>query len=703
MLRRGVHRRPVHLLALVAALLCACASVPKGQYAVESLSFEGMKQMDPEALSRCLLTTERASFELRLGIQSADCSEPPFDSSAPDLQLWSWPWTDWPPFNAAVLRVDKARVERWYQARGFYDARVVDVRVEPKAAVQMSPEEGDCDPEKELCKADITIIVEEGEPLRVGDIAIEGIDGIPTDLQKALREGEVVLPGTRFDEHDYNLSKEWLAERLAEGGYPDAHVSGEVRLDHPLKRANVQYKIEPGPRYHFGEVRVEGQDSLPVDPIVAAADVPKGEVFRQSMLTEVQQEVYALGAFSAVTVERELDGETHEAHIRIKVSPLDKHAFRIGVGLTSGAQQRTATGTYESVPQWDIHLSARYEQRHVFNTLGRLRVEEKPRLIYPQQFPGTTKLPRLGNLLSVQLNEPGLLEKRTDLIGSARWDLGPDPFLAFMRSDISLRLAATRAFFRPLFLGTVALEYDRLILMGSDFLNDLERPVDYRYTFLEQNVVMDLRNDDVQPRRGVYARAQATEALLVPGLSDWTMFGLQGDLRGYLPLPFGMVLAGRFAAAANFITDVSTRIPAASDFTTAPDLPAPPESRTLGPTAYRLRAGGAQSDRGYLAGEVGAGLAGGIRRWEASIELRIRLGESLAFVTFYDMANVTQSSGFGFGNSHPSIGGGLRYLTVIGALRFDVGFRLNGTDSVKSTVLLLNKPGAIHLTIGEAF
>src|SRR5688500_16783126 len=125
---------PVLRLTAAAALLgiAACAGVEKGQYGVDSLDIEGMEQMDEEAVKRCLLTTERETAEIPLGLSPSECNEPPFDDSPPAVSLWRWPWTEWPVVNAAVVDLDRQRVERWYRARGFYDARVTDIRYVPK-------------------------------------------------------------------------------------------------------------------------------------------------------------------------------------------------------------------------------------------------------------------------------------------------------------------------------------------------------------------------------------------------------------------------------------------------------------------------------------------------------------------------------------------------------------------------------------------
>lgn len=151
--------------------------------------------------------------------------------------------------------------------------------------------------------------------------------------------------------------------------------------------------------------------------------------------------------------------------------------------------------------------------------------------------------------------------------------------------------------------------------------------------------------------------------------------------------------------------------------------------------------GGATSNRGYGFNEVGpharvprltgqgAGRAedaplvpiGGRLLWEASLELRIPLGESFGTVIFADAGDVTRELSLfrsGAQRPHLSAGVGLRYTTPVGPLRFDVGYRIpcmqvfgkctpgeEGWPSDERTpeALFDVLPIAVNLAIGEAF
>jgi hypothetical protein len=162
-------------------------------------------------------------------------------------------------------------------------------------------------------------------------------------------------------------------------------------------------------------------------------------------------------------------------------------------------------------------------------------------------------------------------------------------------------------------------------------------------------------------------------------------------------LPLDIVFAQRFAIAGLFVVDAD------------PDLDS--LSRRLGANTYRLRGGGASSNRGFLAGTLGEGLDGGTRRWESSLELRVPIGQSLVLAGFADAGDVSRGA-VRFSHLNTTLGYGLRYYTVVGAIRVDVGYRVaawqraDGSDGVEArpkTLPLSDAPGAVHLTIGDPF
>ena len=118
------------------------------------------------------------------------------------------------------------------------------------------------------------------------------------------------------------------------------------------------------------------------------------------------------------------------------------------------------------------------------------------------------------------------------------------------------------------------------------------------------------------------------------------------------------------------------------------------------PLDKRFYAGGGGSVRGYDFQSIGPRDArnrplGGSSLVEGSVELRQRVRGSLGMVAFLDAGSVGESSSPEFSDVRLGAGLGVRYATVVGPLRLDVGLPLN------------RQPGdtgyGIYVGLGQAF
>lgn len=106
------------------------------------------------------------------------------------------------------------------------------------------------------------------------------------------------------------------------------------------------------------------------------------------------------------------------------------------------------------------------------------------------------------------------------------------------------------------------------------------------------------------------------------------------------------------------------------------------------PTDKKFVSGGSSSVRGWAAKQLGIVVnknAGGDFVVESSVEHRLRpfldaeniYFRDLGFATFIDVGNVWQEiNKFKFNELALAMGGGIRYYTIIGAIRLDVGFKI---------------------------
>src|SRR5688572_19822164 len=93
--RRRSARTPL-IIGIAVGSLSACAGIERGRYGISRFELSGTNEMNPQTLRECLLTRERETVAIRLGVRTPECGKPPFDRSPPELRLWTWGWADWP-------------------------------------------------------------------------------------------------------------------------------------------------------------------------------------------------------------------------------------------------------------------------------------------------------------------------------------------------------------------------------------------------------------------------------------------------------------------------------------------------------------------------------------------------------------------------------------------------------------------------------
>ncbi len=692
---------------LVAALVlnhCA-ASIPPKHSGVTRFELHGTQRMDEQAIMACLATRARPRAGIVLGdTDEPRCDVPPFDASRVPISLWAWPWTDWPLYDSNIFDRDLDRIERWYQARGYYGARVTNVVRTPHAGDQT---------------IELSVTVHEGDPVRVARIDVVGLELLSQSAQASARASIALKLAEPFDEAMYEASKRVLVAALREASYARAQVTGHVVVNPITRSVQVSFEAKPGDSCRIGRIRISGAAQLPVAPIWGAADLQEGQTFSVSALQDAKRAIYALGPFASVDIQELPRKNEPFVDLVIKVVPGRMFRFGVGVGMLSGSSSALSGGdpTTDSFAQWDVHLVARAEDRNFLGGMRRLSVEDHPRLIFGEPFPGTQSS-HLGNLLVVEFRQPAFVEPRTTLIASVRWDRGPDPFGGgdLLRSDVVAGIGPQRQFLDGRLTLTSALNVNLFIADHGALYPD------YHATYFQHAAALDLRDQPRQPRRGSYFALTVQHAgYFLP--SDWNYLRITPEARGYIRLPLGMVLAGRARVGLMEITNSDIHVSANGDPTGSVQ-----RLRDLGPLRQRLRGGGHNSVRGYApnalgdVSEVGNHLdSGGLRQWETSLELRIPITASFGSVLFADIGDVSREKTFRFNVPQTTLGVGLRYKTIVGPLRLDAGFapsalqvfghddrvrnayQSDGTIGAFPESSFLGVNGAIHFTIGEAF
>lgn len=691
----GPHPLLLSAAALIALAGSACYRVPDGKRAVADVRIEGTTDVDDEELLERIATREGSRF---LGV---------FDGVIYEYEI----------FDPYALRRDLQRAERYLRAQGYYDAHVRAARVE---------ESGD--------KVYVTIAVEQGPPVLVGSIAIA--EAAPIDeetraaIQKAIR---TVLPiGHRLDEEQLAASEAAALKALTSTGHAAAKVTRAAEVDLAKHRARLIYTIDPGPLGTFGPVRFEGLGELPPGPIRRIFDVEEGARYSSTDLDEGRQALLDLGVFASVDVDQDLSEfeRTKTVPITVRAQPAKIRAILLGGGVE--LDQLKA----------DAHAQVGWQNGNFLGGLRKLDLRYKPGIVlYPTRFPELLAPtdPLYEHRLTGSLRQPAFVERRTT--GQARAEYNVYPVLLPFRSDPSrdvlgyheLRgeLGVERKLWKKLFISP---EYNLQANFPFDYLGRVEGVETLLISYVSLVTHLDLRDDPLRPRRGIYIgnELQLAGGPLRGAADD---VRVQPEIRGLIPLPKKITLALR--GSVGFLFPFNYSKFSQINFATPGASRAEESARDYQLLFFRgFFGGGPASNRGYPlrgigphdyipylspAGQSVAGICdpndqachlptGGLSLWEVNAEVRFVVSGPFSAAVFCDAGDVSPFSvDLRLDRPHLSCGSGARYDTPVGPIRFDVGYRIPGLQFPRGSPFdvepppLLGLPIAIAFGIGEAF
>lgn len=708
-------------ICLLLVLASGCKTIPGDSYGIDKIRFSGMESLDPLALQACLASHPRERVTISFGTNAQpECGVPPFDGKRLSFDLWQKLRKGWPTLDSAVFERDVDRIERWYQARGYYDAAVISTEFDPPSAatsdrIVVGPDsEAPCkrEGEGEGCELEIGIEVDEGLPVMVRWVDVVGYETWSADRRSKVDKAIGIEIGKPFDESVYERSKREIRRELREASYACGVASGRVEIDRDAREAFVQFNIEPGPPCTIGNVVVTGNQDLPAKTILAVANLKRGEAYNLLKLADAQRAVYALGALASANIidtPRVDENQvcTGIVDINIDVEPGRRIRWGIGAGLQSGT---ISTLTLEQDTRIsDVHLLGRFEHRNFIGGFRRLSIEDRPKIVAEDPFFRFGRGFIFGNEVRIGYQRPAFIEPRTTAAIRFRHDWGPDPYELFRRHDLQVSGQLSRPFLDGRLLLTGSLNYDTYLVVD----NDPRFPTSYQVVFFDERVVVDLRDDSRTPRAGFFFQVGSQQSP-VRIKRSWQYVRVTPEVRGYVPLPLSSTLAFKFGIGAMFIF---SRDRARLDLI----------GQALGPQSYRLRSGGPTSHRGFFGGFLGdpasvdsltregndARNDGGLRRWEASVEWRVPVTQRFATALFMDFGDVNRGKSYRFNYIRAAAGFGFRYQTPVGPIRLDFGFlipkwQIVGEPPPPNAFNIFRfirggVPGAVQFTIGEAF
>lgn len=676
---------------VVAGLLVACAhgDEPQGPV-VKDLEIVGNEEVEAGDIKDQILTAETSWI-------------PFFPKKRLDRNVWS---------------TDLRRIERYYQARGYFQAEVVDDEVKPLGDDTVA----------------LQVRVTEGEPTRIQRVSLEGLQTLPKPHQKAVRAVVALSEGEIFRESEWEGLKEKIQTELVNLGYAEAEVTGNAKVDLATQQAFIDLQIDPGLRYHPGDVQVTVQPGARVEAWRVEEQVREAiedeEWYSQEVRQEAQQRVFNLGVFGAAQVEPgQGDPTTGRIPLHVEVTEAPFHEVAVGVGL--GIEQRRQEG----------HVLGEYTHRDFLGGLRRLTLDLRAGWAWLPSFytvaSGGDAVTRHGPVarLGAELHQPRLFHPNLQLRTRVEAERALEEAYQYTGGRVHLGVP-----YRPWSWLTIEPSYNFEVyaLSAGEATLTSDAPAllfgcesTCILSYLEQTFVFDRRDDPQEPREGYYLGMALQEGGKFLG-GSFDYLRIIPEVRAYKSFLFAkrLTFAGRVR--------VGTLIPLGG----ADDLETPIVARFFS---------GGDEMRGFSArrlapmrlvektnpeGEYDAEPMpiGGNGLFSGSAEARYELRKGLILATFVDTGFVTTEDvqfnrpSYFTDNLLWAVGVGARYITPVGPVRLDLAYRLpfgpplRVYDAPNADLNYLPSQGcfgfgqtsdsyggapegvcALHLSIGEAF
>jgi outer membrane protein insertion porin family len=547
----------------------------------------------------------------------------------------------------AVLEEDLRNVRRYYQVQGFARAEVGPPQIEERGSDLF-----------------LTIPIQEGPQMRVVNLAVQGNASLPED---AVRNALQIREGGPFHPLLLERSLNNLRAAYQDRGYSAAQVSAREDWNPDRTRVDVAIDVLEGPQTVLDRVIVRGNRRTESEVVRRTLGVDEGDPISESRALEIERDLYRLGIFSSVDVELTRTGmEAATRDLIVRLEEGRPRRLSYGLGFEYGTDK-------SQEDEWAPRATFSFSHNNVAGRAYTLRTD-----------------------LLVVGDRDQIFRVRFDQPYSFRWALPVNYSLFYFnesKEDWDVERRGARVEAEKLFTDrrvSVALDY-RIVetdLRGDFPLRGVEREDrPYELASLIPSFLWDRRDDPVLATRGWSSLAQLQYAFPALGTDgDFLKLFLQQtqylDLRNY----------GTVAA--------SLRLGGIEPFNTLPDLD--PELPETLPNAdvfidERFFAGGANTHRAYGRDDLGLrgqtlilrpgrvgdqeddfAAVGGTGLFLFNLEYRFPLFGAVGGTVFYDAGNVWADwSDMDPGDLKGGVGLGVRYLSPIGPLRLDVGWKLD--------------------------
>ena len=594
------------------------------------------------------------------------------------------------------IAADRATLESYYRLQGFLAATVGTPVVNANAATGAMT---------------IDFPITEGPQTIVASVAIEGNEQVATkDLPKlTLKPGDALNP--TFERNDVIALQTFYSDRG--NAEVQVHVREEVSAD--KNSAHVVYTIAEGPKIAVGNVVVQGNTYTRSNVVLRTAELEKGQPFSYTSILEAQQRLYRLGIFQRVDIQpAQAAAGVSDRNITIAVAEGKDLTIAGALGGTSPITPDTGANRVSPL------VSASIAHRNLFGTgryLGLELIYARPNrqdvfLTYREPFVGRLDLPiQITAFQNDDFRRNTHLRQRGGFIEASR--------IARFQTRWSLRYE-----YRIAECIIEHQEGDLCALAQNALLPGLDRQAtNVSISSLTPTFFWDKRDDSLNPHRGFFTTASVEYAFRFLA-ADARFLKEFTQTSWYLPVSERSTFA--ISGRVGLIQDLGTGMRIDPD--TGALIP------TSGiPLSERFTAGGDTSNRAYALDLLGTACPsqasldagchptlidiedplrghmmapiGGRALFIFNAEYRFPIAGPIGAQLFVDAGNTFAETTIRFSDLKYGVGTGLRYLSPVGPVRFDFGYKLKRQilRFDKDGNAVYEKPYAYFITLGYAF
>ena len=580
------------------------------------------------------------------------------------------------------ISADRDALESYYRLNGFSEA-VVDTPV-----VVTRPDGS----------MTVDFPITEGPQTLITDVKVEGATQVAAKDLPALQ----LTAGKPLDPTLERADIVALQTFYSDRGNAEVQVAPRVDVSPDKTAAHVTYTVAEGPRVKIGDVVVRGNTYTKSNVVLRTAGLSPGDPFSYASILEAQRNLYRLGIFSRVDIQPEQVGTSlADRNVSIQVEEGKDLTIAGSVGITKRSGEKFTPLGSASIAHRNLFGTGRYLGLELVGGGDRKEVF----LTFREPFIFNYDLPLQLTIFQnderrrgAHIRERGGFVEATKVYrAQTRWSARYE----YRIGDCIVEKT----------VGDICSLAEMALLPGYD-----RSITDIKISSITPTFFWDHRDDAIDPHRGFLTSASLEYAFpFAQATASFTKEFVQAAY--YFPVSQRSVFA------------VSARVGLIQ--------PQRGAGESGVPISERFTAGGEASHRAFpldllgslcledgdtpenckptlvrptdpATGKLGSILPlGGRGLMIVNAEYRFPIVSSLGGAAFVDAGEVNAESKISFGELRYGAGLGLRYLSPVGPLRFDVGVplqrRVTARDPITGKPTEFERSYVYFITLGYAF